>query len=109
MDWGNAIVRSLTKSPDGNITHIDMDLHLIGDFKSTKKKITWLSKPTSEHPLIMTTLLDYDYLVQKRKLEKDDTVEAVKTPQTEFSVEALADANVSELKEREIIRFERKG
>ena len=109
MDWGNAIVRSFTKSAAGGITHIEMDLHLAGDFKSTEKKITWLAKPTPEYPLVQTTLLDYDYLVQKRKLEKEDTVESVKTPQTEFVVSAHADLNVLELKQRDIIQFERKG
>lgn len=109
MDWGNAIIRTIKKSPEGDITHIEMDLHLAGDFKATDKKITWLAKPSSSHPLIQTTLLDYDYLVQKRKLEKDDSIESIKNPQSEFAVGALADANVLELKERDIIQFERKG
>jgi glutamyl-tRNA synthetase len=109
MDWGNAIVRSISRGANGDVTNIDMDLYLAGDFKSTEKKITWLAKPTTEHLLVQATLLDYDYLVQKRKLEKDDTVESVKTEQTEFSVDALADLNVLDLKERDIIQFERKG
>ena len=60
MDWGNAIVRNITKSGSGDVTHIDMDLHLAGDFKSTEKKITWLSKPTPSHPLVSVVLQDYD-------------------------------------------------
>ena len=109
MDWGNAIVRTIIKSPTGDINHIDMDLHLAGDFKATEKKITWLAKPTADHPLVQTTLLDYDYLVNKRKLEKEDTIDSIKNPQSEFTVGALADANVLDLKHRDIIQFERKG
>ncbi|KAI5118016.1 hypothetical protein M0805_003453 [Coniferiporia weirii] len=109
MDWGNAIIRTITRSASGDVTHIDADLNLAGDFKATEKKVTWLAKPTSTLPLVHTTLLDYDYLVTKRKLEKDDTVQAVATAQTEFIVDALADSNVLELAERDIIQFERKG
>ena len=109
MDWGNAIVRKITRSPAGDITHIDLDLHLAGDFKATEKKITWLAKPTDTLPLVSVTLLDYDYMVTKRKLEKEDEVAAVRTPQTEFRVDVLADANILSLKEHDTIQFERKG
>ncbi|EJC98400.1 glutamate-tRNA ligase [Fomitiporia mediterranea MF3/22] len=109
MDWGNAIVRNISRSASGDVTHLDLDLHLAGDFKATEKKITWLAVQAPSLPLVPVTLLDYDYMVTKRKLEKDDTVESVATPQTEFKVEALADANVLTLKERDTIQFERKG
>ena len=109
MDWGNAIIRNITRTATGEVSHIDVELHLAGDFKSTEKKITWLAKATPSHQLVKTTLLDYDYLVTKRKLEKDDTVQAVATPQTEFIAEALADANILSLSPGDIIQFERKG
>jgi len=109
MDWGNAIVRSKTTSPSGQIIAIEMDLHLQGDFRKTKKKITWLSAPTSEHPLIDVTLLDYDYLITKKKLEETDDVADFVTPVSEFKEEAFADANVKHLTKGDIIQFERKG
>ena len=109
MDWGNAIVRNVTKSGSGDVTHIDMDLHLAGDFKATEKKITWLSKPSSSYPLVSVVLRDYDYLVTKRKLEKDDTVAAIANRDSEFTVDALADANILTLRKGDIIQFERKG
>lgn len=109
MDWGNAIIRTITKDEAGNITSIDADLHLEGDFKATDKKITWLAQATSEHALARVRLLDYDYLITKPKLEKDDAVADFANPNTEFSVDAFADANVYKLKERDIIQFERKG
>ena len=109
MDWGNAIVRSKTTDRSGQITSIDMDLHLDGDFRKTKKKITWLSQPTSDHPLIDVTLLDYDYLITKKKLEENDDVADFVTPVSEFKEEGFADANVKDLTKGDIMQFERKG
>lgn len=109
MDWGNAIVRNIAESPSGEVTHIDLDLHLAGDFKSTEKKVTWLAKPTPSNPLVSVVLRDYDYLVTKRKLEKDDTVADIGNRNSEFTLDALADANVLTLRKGDIIQFERKG
>jgi glutamyl-tRNA synthetase len=114
MDWGNAIVKSKTVSPDGEVTEIHMELHLEGDFRKTKKKITWLSQPYSEgttkHDLVSVTLLDYDYLITKKKLEEGDELSDFVTPNTEFKEEAWADANVvTQLKKGDIMQFERKG
>lgn len=106
MDWGNAIIRKKSLGPSGDVIAIEADLFLEGDFKKTKKKVTWL--PLNS-PLVDVTLLDYDYLITKKKLEEDDDVADFVTPQTEFRVEALADANVAELKQGDIIQFERKG
>jgi glutamyl-tRNA synthetase len=109
MDWGNAIVRSKTIDVAGQVTAIEMDLNLEGDFRKTKKKITWLTSPTSEHPLVPVTLIDYDYLITKKKLEETDDVADFVTSVTEFKEEALADANINDLKKGDIMQFERKG
>ena len=109
MDWGNAFIRSKTTDPSGKVTAIEMELNLGGDFRKTKKKITWLSAPTSTHPLVDTTLLDYDYLITKKKLEENDDVKDYVTTESEFREEAYADANVRDLKKGDIIQFERKG
>ena len=42
MDWGNAFIRKIIKKGD-LIAEIQVELHLEGDFKKTKKKLTWLS------------------------------------------------------------------
>ncbi|OSX65375.1 hypothetical protein POSPLADRAFT_1054129 [Postia placenta MAD-698-R-SB12] len=109
MDWGNAIVRSKTTDSNGQVTAIEMELHLEGDFRKTKKKITWLTQPTSAHPLTEVTLLDHDYLITKKKLEENDDVKDFVPPQSEFREDVLADANVLTLKRGDIIQFERKG
>jgi len=109
MDWGNAFVRSKVVGKDGEVISLAMELNLGGDFRKTKKKITWLARPTDSHGLIDVTLLDYDYLITKKKLEEEDDVKDFVPPVTEFREEALADANVTTLKAGDIIQFERKG
>ena len=45
MDWGNCIIRKIHKdAASGIVTAIDADLHLEGDFKTTKWKLTWLAQ-----------------------------------------------------------------
>lgn len=88
MDWGNAFVRSINKSSTGTIESLEMELNLSGDFKKTKKKVTWLSPPsvsTTPDELTQVKLLDYDYLITKKKLEEEDSVESVLNPKTEYS------------------------
>jgi glutamyl-tRNA synthetase len=107
MDWGNAFIRSKQRSGDV-ITGLDIDLHLEGDFKKTSKKVHWLAESSSA-PLVPVVLLDYDYLIMKKKIEEEDNWEDFINPTTEFRQDALADANVAGLKRGEIIQFERKG
>ncbi|KAF9246406.1 tRNA synthetases class I, catalytic domain-containing protein [Melanogaster broomeanus] len=109
MDWGNAFVRSKTVAANGEVTSLTMNLNLDGDFRKTKKKITWLAQPTDAYPMIDVTLLDYDYLITKKKLEEEDDVKDFVPPVSEFREEALADGNVKTLTKGDIIQFERKG
>ncbi|GAA5888833.1 hypothetical protein JCM5296_005009 [Sporobolomyces johnsonii] len=112
MDWGNAIVRTIVRSPAGAISSLEMELNLAGDFKKTKKKVTWLSPAAAgdgPDQLTQVTLLDYDYLITKKKLEEDDSVEQLLNPKTEYRTEAVADLNVRSLAAGSIIQFERKG
>ncbi|KAI0748413.1 glutamate-tRNA ligase [Daedaleopsis nitida] len=109
MDWGNAIVRSKSTNDAGIITAIELDLHLEGDFRKTKKKITWLAQPAGANTLVEVTLLDHDYLITKKKLEENDDVKDFVTPVSEFREEAVADANVRALTKGDIMQFERKG
>lgn len=117
MNWGNAIVRKKTytlldslnpvKSEENKIVkELELELHLQGDVKKTSKKVTWLSTDQELVPLVM---YDFDYLIKKDKLEEDDDFEKSLNPETEFKTEALADCNVADLKEDDIVQFDRKG
>ena len=112
MDWGNAIVNNIEKDAAGNVKAVKVKLNLAGDFKKTKKKLTWLSSsPTTkeDEKLVNLTLLDYDYLITKKKIEEDDDINDFITKETEFKVEAFGDANLRLLKKNDIIQLERKG
>ncbi|KAL8866208.1 MAG: hypothetical protein Q9174_006436, partial [Haloplaca sp. 1 TL-2023] len=103
MNWGNAIVRSITHSLNplqrSTVTALELELHLQGDVKKTKQKVTWLAMQGQE--LIPVDLVDFDFLITKDKLEEEDNVDDFLTPKTEFRTEAVADGNVAELKEGE--------
>lgn len=111
MNWGNAYVRKISKTSNdqsdvGIMTELELELHLEGDFKKTDKKVTWLADGQN---LVPVQLVDFDYLITKDKLDEDDNLEDFLTPQTEFKTYAVADCNVADVKENDIIQFERKG
>ncbi|KAL2001294.1 hypothetical protein VTN02DRAFT_1936 [Thermoascus thermophilus] len=106
MNWGNAYVRKIHTSGD-IVTELELELHLEGDVKKTDKKVTWLS--TEGQEVIPVELVDFDYLLTKDSLQEDDKLEDFLNPKTEFREDAVADCNVAELKEGDIIQFERKG
>jgi len=121
MNWGNAIIRDTKQQPSGdssdivdgvqklgNIDMIDLDLHLEGDFKTTKKKVTWLSVDQNLAPV---ELVDFDHLLSKDKLTEEDEKnwEEFLTPKSELKTHAVADCNVWHVKEGDVIQFDRKG
>lgn len=106
MAWGNAIVKGLDKSTTP-IKELQLQLHLEGDFKTTKQKMTWLSE--NEGKLVEAELWDFDYLITKDTLDKDDDFEACLNPNTATVVEAICDPGVGELKEGDFLQLERKG
>lgn len=101
MDWGNIIITK--KNADGSM---EAKLHLEGDFKKTKHKLTWLADTDDS---VKVDLVDFDHLISKDKLEEDESFEDFLTPQTEFHTEAIADLNVKDMIVGDIIQFERKG
>lgn len=109
MDWGNAIVQKIERGADGIIQGIEMQLHLDGDFKKTDKKITWLAASADAPGLIPVTLIDFDFLITKKKIEENEDWENFITPQTEFRTDALVDPNLATLECGTIVQFERKG
>lgn len=107
MNWGNAIITDISADQPGVVLGLGLRLHLEGDFKKTEKKITWLAKETVN--MIPVDLVDFDYLITKEKLEKDDDLSSFLTPKTEFRNEAWADCNVTSLARDDIIQFDRIG
>lgn len=108
MKWGNAFVHNINSDPTSKkITSLSLRLNLQGDVKSTDKKITWLAQEPGN--LLAVELVDFDYLITKDKIEKDEDFMQFLNPKTEFRTAALADCNVAGLDEGDIVQFERKG
>ncbi|KAK4140985.1 tRNA synthetases class I, catalytic domain-containing protein [Dichotomopilus funicola] len=106
MNWGNAIVRGVTR--DGaSVTDLQLELHLEGDFRKTSKKITWLAKEGSF--LVEAELWEFDYLLTKDTLGKEDKLDDFLATNTATMTEALCDANLATVEADSIIQLERKG
>ncbi|XP_016445352.2 glutamate--tRNA ligase, cytoplasmic-like [Nicotiana tabacum] len=106
MDWGNTIVKEIQKDQEGNVTHLSGILHLEGSVKTTKLKLTWL--PESDE-LVKLSLVDFDYLITKKKLEEDENFVDVVNPCTRKETPALGDSNMRNLKRGDVLQLERKG
>ncbi|KAL0031306.1 hypothetical protein WJX79_002120 [Trebouxia sp. C0005] len=95
MDWGNAIVQTISKSADGTtITGAEGKLHLEGSVKTTKWKLHWLPNISELVPL---RLVDFDHLITKKKLEEGDAIEDYVNKNSRWEVEAVGDANMRKL------------
>ncbi|XP_071721162.1 glutamate--tRNA ligase, cytoplasmic-like isoform X1 [Rutidosis leptorrhynchoides] len=106
MDWGNAIVKEIKMDSDGNVTELIGVLHPEGSVKTTKRKLTWLPVINELVPL---TLVEFDYLIKKRKLEKNGDFVNKKNKNTKKEIAAIGDSNMRYLKRGDIIQLERKG
>ncbi|GFH06937.1 putative glutamate--tRNA ligase, cytoplasmic, partial [Haematococcus lacustris] len=107
MDWGNAWVRSISKEPEtGVVSALSLELHPGGDPKKTRMKLTWLAQ---SEELVELLLVDFDYLINKRKVEEDDDFMQLVNPTTKFEVPASGDGNMRVLQKGEVIQLERKG
>lgn len=121
MNWGNAYVRKIeyettddkTDIVDGvkslgNVKSLELELHLEGDVKATKKKVTWLS---TDQDLVNVELHTFDHLLSKDKLteEEENHWEDFLTANTDIVETAVADCNVADIKENEFMQFDRKG
>lgn len=115
MNLGNAIVRDIsTAAASGSndkstivVKHLVLEIDLDSrDFKKTKKT-TWLA--AAEENMVPVKLMAFDHLITKDKIETSDVLEEFLTPVTQFTNRAFADCNVGDLKQGDVIQFERKA
>jgi len=107
MDWGNCIFKKVKKNDSGNVIEIDADLHLEGDFKKTKRKLTWLA--AIPNALVPVKLVEYDHLITKPSLAEGDNFENFVNPNTIHETICLGDPNLRMLQKGESIQLERRG
>lgn len=109
MGWGNAFIRSIEKNEaSGRISALDLELHPEGDFKKTKKKITWLASVPGKEPIALD-LYTFDFLITKDKLEPADDLEKHLMPVTQTVAKAVTDGEIRAVQSGTTVQFERKG
>lgn len=68
MRWGNVVVDKVERGADGTVTALEGRFNPTGDFRKTKK-LSWVANT----PETMTAkLVEFDFLINKEKLEPDD-------------------------------------
>ena len=106
MDWGNCVVDTVHRDAAGRITGIDAHLHLAGQAKDTKKKLTWLS---ADAALVPIDIVEYDHLITADKIAKDDDFKKYVRPVSKVVTRGLADPTVATLKVGDKLQLERRG
>ncbi|KAH7864719.1 hypothetical protein Vadar_032984 [Vaccinium darrowii] len=106
MDWGNAIVKEIVKDKNGKVVQLTGVLHLEGSVKSTKLKLTWLPEISE---LVNLTLVEFDYLITKKKLDEGEDFLDVINENTKKETAALGDSNMRNLKKGDTLQLQRIG
>ncbi|XP_067149149.1 bifunctional glutamate/proline--tRNA ligase isoform X2 [Apteryx mantelli] len=108
INWGNIIITKLNRNSSGKILSIDAKLNLENkDFKKTTK-ITWLAE-TPCAPLIPTVCVNYEHLITKPVLGKDEDFKQYINRNSKQEELMLGDPCLRELKKGDIIQLQRRG
>ncbi|KAM6405370.1 bifunctional glutamate/proline--tRNA ligase isoform 6-T6 [Pluvialis apricaria] len=108
INWGNIIITKLHRNSSGKIVSMDAKLNLDNkDFKKTTK-ITWLAE-TPRAPLIPTVCVNYEHLITKPVLGKDEDFKQYINRNSKQEELMLGDPCLRELKKGDIIQLQRRG
>jgi len=106
MDWGNAVIKTITRDSSGKVTALEADLNLAGDFKTTEKKLTWLADVPDLVPVAMR---EFGYLITKKKLDEDDDFEKYINRNSMTETFGVGDPALRTLNKGDKIQLERRG
>ncbi|XP_009898375.2 bifunctional glutamate/proline--tRNA ligase [Dryobates pubescens] len=108
INWGNIVITKLSRNASGKIVSIDAKLNLDNkDFKKTTK-ITWLAE-TPRAPLIPTVCVNYEHLITKPVLGKDEDFKQYINQNSKQEELMLGDPCLRDLKKGDIIQLQRRG
>ncbi|XP_068009601.1 bifunctional glutamate/proline--tRNA ligase isoform X4 [Melanerpes formicivorus] len=108
INWGNIVITKLNRNASGKIVSIDAKLNLDNkDFKKTTK-ITWLAE-TPRAPLIPTVCVNYEHLITKPVLGKDEDFKQYINQNSKQEELMLGDPCLRDLKKGDIIQLQRRG
>jgi len=106
MEWGNAFVKRISKNGAGEVEEVAVELNLAGDFKKTKKKVTWL---TAMKDLVPVELVELEHVVAVKKIEDGMDVLDHINPDSWITKYCFGDQNMRLVKKGDILQLNRKG
>ena len=93
MKWGNVIITS--KKQEGDTISLTGKLNLDDkDYKKTKK-FTWVA--ADEETTVDITLVEYDHLINKKKLEENETVKDFVNTNSRIEYTAIGEGSMRNL------------
>uniref|UniRef100_A0A3P9NA26 Bifunctional glutamate/proline--tRNA ligase n=2 Tax=Poecilia reticulata TaxID=8081 RepID=A0A3P9NA26_POERE len=108
INWGNLIITKINKAPDSKVASIEARLDLDNkDYKKTTK-ITWLAE-TSSAPLLPVICINYQPLITKAVITKDDDFKEYINKNSKLEEKMLGDPCLKSLKKGDIIQLQRRG
>ncbi|KAA8595987.1 hypothetical protein FQN60_011278 [Etheostoma spectabile] len=108
INWGNLIITKINKGADGKVQSMEARLNLENkDYKKTTK-ITWLAD-TNSAPLLPTICINYQPLISKAVITKDDDFKEYINKNSKLEEKMLGDPCLKDLKKGDIIQLQRRG
>ncbi|XP_053488501.1 bifunctional glutamate/proline--tRNA ligase [Ictalurus furcatus] len=108
INWGNIIITKIHKDSSGAISSLEGRLNLENtDYKKTTK-ITWLTD-TPKAPFTPTVCVNYQHLITKPVLGKDDNFKDYINQNSKTEEIMLGDPCLKDLKKGDIIQLQRRG
>ncbi|XP_008296039.1 bifunctional glutamate/proline--tRNA ligase isoform X2 [Stegastes partitus] len=108
INWGNLIITKINKGADGKVVSMEARLNLDNkDYKKTTK-ITWLTE-TNSAPLLPTICINYQPLISKAVITKDDDFKEYINKNSKLEEKMLGDPCLKNLKKGDVIQLQRRG
>ncbi|KAJ3430057.1 glutamate--tRNA ligase [Anaeramoeba flamelloides] len=106
MEWGNVIIKKIVKQENEAVSRIEAEFNPKGDWRTTKKKITWIPV---ENKLVNLTLVTVGHLLSIVKLNKTIKLENVINENNWIENFALGDIELGSLKVGQRLQLQRKN
>ena len=108
MDWGNVIIGKADRSADRkHVKSADAKLHLSGNFKKTKQKLTWLAD--TDNNKVPIELREFEHIITATKPDPEGSIDDVINRNTLAVTMCHGEEACKDIKQGDIVQFERRG